>query len=98
VTYSSQQPDSLTAGVTYAPASAAQQPYRFMSGMGNFKYIPASNDTGTAAASKSAQLGTCYTNANTTDNAGYSSCNHHGTGTTTYRSGTIGNVARPLSY
>jgi len=98
VTYSSQQPDSLTAGVTYAPASAAQQPYRFMSGMGNFKYIPASNDTGTAAANKSSQLGTCYTNAATTDNAGYSSCNHHGAGTTTYRAGTIGNVARPLSY
>jgi hypothetical protein len=85
-----------------APASATQPPYRFMSGMGNFAYTPAGNDMAGAVVKgqpTASTTGTCYTNTNTTDNAGYSSCNHHGTGTAITRTGgTVGNVARPLSY
>jgi len=85
-----------------APASATQKPYRFMGGMGNFRYTPPSNDLSNVAnpnKPQSSLTGTCYTNANTTDNAGYSSCNHHGTGTAMLRQGgSVGNVARPLSY
>ena len=82
--------------------SATESPARFMSGMGNFQYVPASNDlnnvTNPNKPAASVQ-GTCYTNALTTDNAGYSSCNHHAAGTTTGRvGGSVGNVARPLSY
>jgi hypothetical protein len=85
-----------------APANAQQKPYRFMGGMGNFRYTPPSNDLSNVAnpnKPQSSQTGTCYTNTNTTDNAGYSSCNHHATGTTNLRQGgSVGNVARPLSY
>jgi hypothetical protein len=82
-----------------------QAPARFMSGMGNFKYIPPANTFNTtvngqpATTKTSNTTGSCYTNTNTTDNAGYSSCNHHSTGTTIQRvGGTVGNVTRPLSY
>jgi len=90
---------------------AKQKPYRFMSGMGNFKYIPPANTFTTvtatgqpstvkgAAMPDTTSLGSCYTNSATTDNAGYSSCNHHAAGTTIQRvGGTASNVTRPLSY
>jgi nitrate/TMAO reductase-like tetraheme cytochrome c subunit len=81
---------------------AAQAPARFMGGMGNYRYVPPSNDlSNTATANKpvSSVTGTCYTNAATQENAGYSSCNHHASGTSIVRAGgSVGNVARPLSY
>jgi hypothetical protein len=84
-----------------------QAPARFMSGMGNYKYAPAPNTfNGTSIKNQPVSVaGTCYTNNGTAENAGYSSCNHHNaqhsenTGAGPYRGGgTLGNVARPLSY
>ena len=89
-------------GIGVNLGSATQSPARFMSGMNNFAYVPASNDlsnTTNPNKPQSSVAGTCYTSATATENAGYGSCTHHGGGTAVLRQGgSVGNVARPLSY
>ena len=70
-----------------------QKTYRFMPGMGNYRYAPPGGwdgqnhtDASLETQAKSGvgagkAMGGCYTNNTTTENAGYSACNHHGTST-----------------
>jgi hypothetical protein len=82
-----------------------QKSYRFMPGMGNYRYAPpggwdgkdVSNPKFVTVAGNAAgiaggkPMGGCYTNGAVDTNPGYSSCNHHGTSTTpVYGGGTTG--------
>ena len=72
----------------------SQKSYRFMPGMGNYKYAPPGGWDGKdvsdptlvtqvgAGVGAGKPMGGCYTNSATGDtNAGYSTCSHHGTST-----------------
>jgi hypothetical protein len=74
----------------------AQTTYRFMPGMGNYKYAPPGGwdgkdtsdttllTTSLAGPGANKPMGGCYTNGASSDtNPGFSTCSHHGTSTTT---------------
>lgn len=81
-----------------------QKSYRFMPGMGNYRYAPpggwdgrdmspAPNGATLTAVESGKPMGGCYTNSSLTgadSNPGFSACSHHGTSTTTYGGGTTG--------
>jgi hypothetical protein len=68
-----------------------QKSYRFMPGMGNYRYAPpggwAGSDLSPApngaplVATDGKPMGGCYTNGTADTNPGYSACSHHGTST-----------------
>jgi hypothetical protein len=69
-----------------------QKSYRFMPGMGNYRYAPpggwdgkdmspAPNGNTLTAVASGKPMGGCYTNGSADTNPGYSACSHHGTST-----------------